>query len=78
MKLVEALLFCPLVGLVGDGSVAHRVNLDGLPVGDWATAGFATAVCGEHVQLTHLQWRDLRTRGTSVTRCKPCRDWRAS
>ncbi len=73
MILLNALLACPLVGANPGDNIAHKVNRDGIPVDEWATATHATAACGAAVKLLELRWADLRTRGTGITRCKPCR-----
>lgn len=79
-----AAMLAPLVGVDPDmPDVAHRVNLDGLPVATLETAKWATAVCGIEVKLVTftpsseaiiacVQWENLRTRGTPITRCKAC------
>lgn len=79
MMLMVAALAAPLVGFTDDDShTAHRINLDGLPMADWATAEHCRAVCGAAVKLyAHAdnepaQWRGLRTRGTPVHRCPTC------
>jgi len=83
MMLAAAMLAAPLVGVdPAAPSVAHRVNLDGLPVAKWETAASVRAVCGLEVKLIALgadgkefpvAWKSLRTRGTSVARCPECR-----
>lgn len=78
MILAAAALACPLVGIAWDDpTTAHRVEMDGLPMKDWATADFATARCGARVKLREsrgepCRWKDLRTRGTGVKRCTGC------
>jgi hypothetical protein len=79
MILIVAALSCPIVGRVdGDSRVIHRVTLEGLPIAAWETAPNATAVCGAKVKLdahvdgNPVRWRDVRTRGTRMTRCPAC------
>lgn len=82
MMLAAAMLAAPLIGLdPTDPTVAHRVDLAGLPVKEWATATSCRAVCGLEVKLLALgddgelpaAWRDLRTRGSAIKRCATCR-----
>lgn len=82
MMLAAAMLEAPLVGVdPAAPATAHRVNLAGLPVREWATATSVRAVCNLEVKLVALgadgevpvAWRNLRTRGTTVTRCATCR-----
>lgn len=85
MILVAAMLAAPLIGVdPAKPTTAHRVDLDGLPVANWAPASSARAVYGIEVRLVARDalgeipsaWRNLRTRGTAVTRCAECRAYR--
>lgn len=77
--LVTAALMCPLLAFGDDASVAHRVNIDGLPMREWETADGVTARCGAKVKLYSVdgsrpvEWSALRTRGTTIRRCPTCR-----
>ena len=80
--LVTAALMCPLLGFGDDDTVAHRIDMDGLPMREWGTADGVTAACGAHVKIfsidgdTPIEWGALRTRGTRIRRCPECRTWR--
>jgi hypothetical protein len=79
MMLFAAALSVPIAGRTDSESVVlHRVNMDGLPVVEWETAEYCTAVCGSPVKLMSrdgdapVEWRHLRTRGTKFKRCPTC------
>ncbi len=78
MILVAAALMCPLVGIDAGPRpiVLHRVETSGLPVQEWESADHADAVCGAAVKLVAIRWKDMRTRGSGLTRCPTCRTWK--
>lgn len=75
--MLDAFILVPIASLeTADSKVLHRVELDGLPVKEWTTAEYATAVCGAQVKLLRSRWKDIRTRGTEYSRCAGCRTWK--